>query len=101
MKLKSYLLLFVLIVILFFILGVRYGQKVEKTNKTINYILSITPKITFTPNEVPTTSRNEVGPTPIKYATYESKLKKINKIIYPTNWKIKENATQSSILIEP
>lgn len=92
MKLKSYLLLFVLIVILFFILGVRYGQKVEKTNKTINYILSITPRIS--PTSPPT-------PTPIKYATYESKLKKINKIIYPSGLKIKEDATTSAIFFEP
>lgn len=89
MRIKSYLLLFVLTVILFFILGVRYGQKVEKTNKTINYLLSITPKAI------------SITPSPYKYATYESKLKKINKIIYPNNWKIKEDPTSSAIFLEP
>ena len=43
MKIKSYALLSILALILFFIIGVRYGQNVEKTNKVINYILSITP----------------------------------------------------------
>jgi len=43
MKIKSYLFLFALIIILFFIIGVRYGQKVEQANKTINYYLSLPP----------------------------------------------------------
>ncbi len=89
MKIKSYLLLFVLIVILFFILGVRYGQKVEKTNKAINYFLSITPSPTI-----------PITPTPYKYATYEGKLKRINKIIYPSFLKLKENSTTSAVILE-
>lgn len=43
MKTKPYLFLFFLIVILVFILGVRYGQKVERNNKVVDYLLSITP----------------------------------------------------------
>lgn len=87
MKLKSYLLLFVLVLILTFILGVRYGQKVEKTNKVINYVLSITP------TNVPT-------PTPIKYATSESKIWKL-KYTYPSFLKIKEDPTKSAVIFEP
>ncbi|MEK7634015.1 MAG: hypothetical protein AAB437_04190 [Patescibacteria group bacterium] len=54
MKTKSYVFLFILLLILFFILGVRYGQKVEKNNKIVDYILSITPYPTYTPYPSPT-----------------------------------------------
>lgn len=87
MKSKSYFLLFFLVLILFFILGVRYGQKVEKTNKVIDYILSISP------TKVPT-------PTPFKYATSESKLWRI-KYTYPSFLKVKEDPTKSAVLFEP
>lgn len=43
MKAKPYLFLLILLALLIFILGVRYGQKVEKTNKTINYLISLPP----------------------------------------------------------
>lgn len=43
MKTKTYLFLFFLVIILVFILGVRYGQRVEKNNKMIDYLLKITP----------------------------------------------------------
>lgn len=49
MKKTSYVFLFFLFVVLIFILGVRYGQKVEKNNKVVDYILSITPYPTYTP----------------------------------------------------
>lgn len=49
MKKTSYFFLFFLFVVLIFILGVRYGQKVEKNNKVVDYILSITPYPTYTP----------------------------------------------------
>ena len=49
MKIKPYLFLFFLVVILVFILGVRYGQRVEKNNKVVDYILKITPYPTYTP----------------------------------------------------
>ncbi len=98
MKSKSYLLLFFLALILVFILGVRYGQKVERTNKVINYVLSITPTtpISFTPNE----AVGEVGPTPLTYATSESKIWKI-KFTYPSYLKVKEDASRSAVLFEP
>ncbi len=37
------ILLVVLTIVLVFILGVRYGQQVEKTNKNVSTLLSITP----------------------------------------------------------
>jgi len=49
MKTKPYIFLLVLVALLIFILGVRYGQKVEKTNKTINYLISLPPTRPPTP----------------------------------------------------
>lgn len=43
MKAKPYIFLLVLVALLIFILGVRYGQNVEKTNKNINYLISLPP----------------------------------------------------------
>jgi hypothetical protein len=87
MKSKPYLVLFLLLLILVFILGIRYGQKVEKTNKVINYVLSITPTA-------------PISPTPLKYATSESKIWKI-KFTYPSFLKVKEDASKSSVIFEP
>ncbi len=55
MKLKKTSLIFLLslFVVLIFIIGVRYGQKVEKTNKTVNYLISIPPSPTLQPTQVP------------------------------------------------
>jgi hypothetical protein len=87
MKSRSILILFFLALILVFILGVRYGQKVEKTNKIINYVLSITP------TKIPT-------PTPLQYATSESKMWKI-KFVYPSFLKVKEDPSKGAVLFEP
>lgn len=43
MKRSSLWFLFALVVILVFVVGVRYGQNVAETNKTISYLLSVTP----------------------------------------------------------
>lgn len=48
MNKPTFFILF-LILMLTFILGFRYGQYVEKNNKVIDYILSITPYPTYTP----------------------------------------------------
>lgn len=42
-KIIPYLFITFLLIVLVFILGVRYGQRVEKTNKTITYLISLTP----------------------------------------------------------
>ena len=87
MKNKPYLLLIVLTIVLAFILGVRYGQRVEKTNKTIDYLLTITP----TPRQ-PT-------PTPAKYKEYKSKRWGL-KFTLPENLAVKEDATSPAIMFE-
>ncbi len=90
-KKGPYILLGVLLLILIFILGVRYGQSVEKTNKTVNYVLSLTPKLT--PSPFP-------PPTPITYATSSSKTWRI-KYTYPSNLKVKEDPSKSAVLFTP
>jgi len=50
MKKGSYLFLFILIIILIFIIGMRYGQRIERTNKMVDSLMRITPQqITTTP----------------------------------------------------
>lgn len=53
-----YLLLAFLFAILLFILGVRYGQRVEQVNKTISYLVSLPPSPTVAPTNTPLTFSN-------------------------------------------
>ncbi len=85
MKMKSYVFLFVLILALIFILGVRYGQKVEKNNNAVEKILSITPS----PLPSPT--------PPATYKDYKSKKWGL-KFTYPAGLEVKEDATAPAIL---
>lgn len=87
MKIKPYLFLFFLVVLLTFILGVRYGQRVEKNNKVVDYLLKIpTPTI-------------KISPTPPIYKEYKSK--KWGLIFtYPANLEIKEDASMPAILLK-
>lgn len=87
MKLKSYFFLIFLFVVLVFILGVRYGQKVEKNNKIIDYLLRL-PSPT-----VP------ISPTPPAYTEYKSKKWGL-KFTYPANLEIKEDATAPAVLFK-
>ncbi|NMB84031.1 hypothetical protein GYA28_01960 [Candidatus Roizmanbacteria bacterium] len=77
-----------LFVVLFFVVGVRYGQNVEKTNKKIECVLSITP------------TKQPPTPEPIKYQEYRSKKWGL-RFTLPTNLEIKESATLPAILFEP
>ena len=86
MKTKPYLFLFSLVVILAFILGVRYGQKVEKSNKIIDAFLKLP-----SPTMLPT-------PTPISYIEYKSKKWGL-KFTYPSNLEIKEDATMPAVFL--
>jgi len=88
MKQKPLIFLFILILILSFILGVRYGQRIEKTNKAIDFVLSITP------TKVPPT------PTSISYKEYKSKKWGLN-FTFPSNLEVKESTTTPEILFAP
>ena len=52
-KITPYFFLGFLLLILLFIVGVRYGQHVEKTNKLTSYLVSIIPSATPAPSTVP------------------------------------------------
>lgn len=52
-KVLPYFFLAFLFAILLFILGVRYGQRVEQVNKTISYLVSLPPSPTVAPTILP------------------------------------------------
>lgn len=84
---KWQILIVFLLIILIFILGFRAGQKVEKTNKKIDFLLSITP-----------TNK----PTPTKKLNFEkTKINRyINTINHPENLKIKQSTNPGEIIID-
>ncbi|OGK62863.1 hypothetical protein A2334_01705 [Candidatus Roizmanbacteria bacterium RIFOXYB2_FULL_38_10] len=85
-KFTPYLFLGLLAVILFFILGVRYGQKVEKTNKVITALISIPPTATVAPTQPPLT-----------FLTYVSKGCGIS-FTYPNYFKVERESSKSATL---
>lgn len=86
MKLKksSIIFLSILFIVLVFTIGVRYGQRVEKTNKIINYVISLPPS----PSPQPTQK-------PLEFKTYSNKICGI-QFIYPKSFDIKDSS-QSAI----
>src|SRR3990167_2155584 len=52
-KTTPYIFLGFLLLVLLFIVGVRYGQHVEKTNKLTSYLISIAPTATPAPSTAP------------------------------------------------
>lgn len=74
-KSVPYVFLLLLILVLIFIGGVKYGQSVEEANKTIKYVLSITPTRPV-PTLLPTKS--------IAYKTFNDDYCGV-KFLYPTN----------------
>jgi hypothetical protein len=59
-RLTPYIAIGIMLLILFFIFGVRYGQRVEKTNKTISYLISQFP-----------TKKPEPTIKPLEFSTYQ------------------------------
>lgn len=82
-----FLLIAILILIVFFTLGVKLGQRVEKTNKTINYILSLTPS--------PSLPTPTITPQTLGFSNYSNKYCGI-KFLYPTDLKIDESSSSAS-----
>jgi len=84
-KIFPYLFLILLALALLFILGVRYGQKVEKTNKTVDLFLSLPPTQTPKPTQPPLT-----------FQTYKNSVCGM-QFLYPTTLtKEKETSTSAS-----
>lgn len=77
-KSGPFYLISALLLILFFIIGVRYGQRVEKTNKKISAILSTTPK-----------------PQHYEYKKYKNDFCNM-EFSYPSNLKIGKETTSSA-----
>jgi hypothetical protein len=81
-KIGPYIFIAILVIVLFFILGVRYGQKVEKTNKTIDYIISLTPAKTPTP-------------PPIGFKPYSNNVCGLS-FLYPDTLSLDKDATDTA-----
>lgn len=87
-KKLPFVFLLALFIILIFILGVRYGQQVERTNKAINYLISLPPSPTAQPSEVP-----------LGFKTFINKVCGI-QFLYPQSETIKDQSSQSAQIQE-
>jgi hypothetical protein len=82
-KIIPFAFLGLLLLIVIFIVGVKYGRKVAEVDKTIKYLISITPT-------------KAVTPSPLPSITYESYLNEDCGIefLYPSNLSlVKESST--------
>ena len=86
-KKGPFILISLLVIAMIFILGMQYGKQVEKTDKVIEYILSITPSQTPMPTDA----------DPIIYKTYLQKDCAVS-FVYPSNLLITKEASEESIL---
>lgn len=87
-KRGPFILLSALIIVLAFIVGVRYGQTVEKANKVIDYLN----KLALTPSPTP------VKPTPIEFKTYQNKICGVS-FLYPSSFSLKD-ATNEAVFAD-
>lgn len=76
----------ILFLILVFIVGVRYGQRVEKTNKVVNYLISLPPSPTIQPTQ-----------KPLEFKTYKHDGCKI-QFLYPSSLKKIQESSLSARL---
>lgn len=83
-----YFLLTILAILLFFIVGVRYGQRVEKENKKISYLLSLAPTKTVSPTEVP-----------LQFRTYSHADCAI-QFLYPSLLKLEKETSTSATFVK-
>lgn len=81
------ILLSILTISLFFILGMQYGKKVEKTNKSVSFILSLTP----------TRKPSQAVITPISYSRFENEQCALS-FLYPASMKVEKESTNEALL---
>lgn len=86
-KKGPYILLGILTMVIVFLVGTRYGQRVEQTNKTIDVLLSITPTQSPTPIVVPT----------ITYTTFIHK-NCVLSLLYPSSLDHVKESSHGAIL---
>lgn len=79
-----YLFLALLCGVLLFIVGVRYGQRVEQVNKTVSYLISIPP----TPTSLPTSS-------PLSFSDYTHSGCKVSFLIPSSLEKTSESSNSA------
>ncbi len=82
-KLGPYILIVFLLLILVFVAGVRYGQKVEQTNKFINYLSLLSP------------TRPQTTPASLQFATYKNEACGL-QFLYPTSLKKEKESSFSA-----
>lgn len=89
MRQKSgpYILLTVLVVVLVFIVGVRYGQRVEKTNKSVSALLSIPP------------TKPQPTQVSVTFKTYSGKACGA-QFLYPSNLDLAKESSASVQLVK-
>lgn len=81
-----YFLITALLLILFFIVGIRYGQRIEKTNTEVSLL-----RLTTTPSPSPSIDLSD-------FEKYESKLCDL-EFLYPSKLDIINETTASSELV--
>ncbi len=86
-KVGPFILFGVLIIILIFAVGVKYGKKVAKTDTVINFLLSITP--TKSPDVT----------KPLEFKTYKNAGCGV-QFLYPAAYKIQTDASEEAVLSE-
>lgn len=86
--LVPYLFLSILTLILFFIIGIRYGQHVEKTNKITSYLISIAPSGTTAPTQ-----------PPLAFKTYKQSSCGV-QFLLPESYKVEKESTDGAMIQE-
>lgn len=85
-KSLPYIFLGLLTITLVFFLGLRYGQKIEQTNKTISYMLTLTPKPA---SPIPTST--------ITYSLFKSKVCEL-QFLYPSTFREEEASSEAKLI---
>ncbi len=81
------ILLSILTIFLFFILGMQYGKKVESTNKSVSYTLSLTPA----------QKPSQALITPISYSEFKNEQCALS-FLYPATMTIEKQSSTEALL---
>ena len=87
-KRLPYIFIGLLTLILIFIIGLRWGQSIERTNKTINYLISIPPTATLAPTQ-----------PPLGFKTYKHTVCGV-QFLYPDTYEVVKESSNGAMLQE-